>query len=160
MREGLDGAEEETFPIQDREADVVGTSSEEREGAARVLIADDDLVLRVRLESLLSREESVELVGVAVDTDGAIALAEEHRPDAVLLDVDMPGGGAAHAIPEIVRGSPETAIVILSALDERNLVIGLLEAGAMSYVVKGAPADELVDTIHRSIASHETDRSN
>lgn len=122
---------------------------------ARVLIADDDLVLRVRLEGLLSQKGSVELVGVAVDTDGAIELAAEHRPDAVLLDVDMPGGGAARAVPEIAHRSPETAIVILSAHDERNLVISLLEAGAMSYVVKGASAAELVHTIHRSISSHK-----
>lgn len=119
------------------------------------MIADDDLVLRVRLEGLLSQQSSIELVGAAVDAGEAIELAATHRPDAVLLDVDMPGGGAAHAVPEIARRSPETAIVILSALDERNLVVDLLQAGAMSYVVKGASADELVETIHRSISVHK-----
>ena len=67
----------------------------------------------------------------------------------------MPGGGGARAVREIARRSPETAVVVLSALEEHGLVVDLLQAGAMTYVVKGASAEEICDALTRSMAAHQ-----
>ena len=80
-------------------------------------------------------------------------MAAEHRPDAALVDVNMPGGGGLRAVREMAESSPETAVVALSSLDEHGLVVDLLSAGAMTYVVKGASAAEISEALTRSIAA-------
>jgi len=131
-----------------------GASREEGAASTRLLVADDDRVMRLRLKSMFAQERAFELVGVAADAEEAIRLATEHRPDAALVDVNMPGGGGAAVVREMQRISPGTAVVILSSLDERNLVLKLLEEGAMSYVVKGAQPEEIFEAIRRSIDAH------
>ncbi len=127
---------------------------EDRPGpVARVLIADDDLVVRTRLKLLLTSDPAFEVVAAAEDADEAIAMATEHRPDAALVDVNMPSGGGLRAVREIAASSPETAVVVLSSLDEHGLVVDLLQAGAMTYVVKGASAAEISEALTRSIAA-------
>ena len=94
------------------------TDAEPREhGALRdlrptLLIADDDAIMRAALRSQL--KDSFQIVAVGEDATEAIALAEQHQPDAALLDVEMPGGGARVAVPQIDACSPGTCIVILS----------------------------------------------
>jgi DNA-binding NarL/FixJ family response regulator len=120
---------------------------------ARVLIADDDLVVRTRLKLLLTSDPAFEVVAAAADTDEAITMATAHQPDAALVDVNMPGGGGIRAVREIGLCSPNTAVVVLSALDEHGLVVDLLQAGAMTYIVKGASAEEISHALTRSIAA-------
>lgn len=110
-----------------------------------LLIADDDAVVRAALSAQLAREFDV--VAIAESAGDAIALAERHSPDAALLDVDMPGGGARAAVPQIAARSPETCMVILSGDETRKLVIELLDAGAIAYVRKGIGAAELSHTL-------------
>ena len=86
-------------------------------------------------------------MGLAGSASDAIALAEEHRPDAALIDVDMPGGGAREAVPVITSRSPDTAMVILSGDETRQLVVELLDAGAIAYVRKGISAGEIAETL-------------
>lgn len=115
----------------------------------RVLIADDQAEVREALIALISSEPSLELVGSAEDADQAIKLTQLHRPDVALLDLKMPGGGA-RAAREIGLCSPETRVVALSAYEDRASVFQMLRAGAIGYVVKGARAEEIVETIHRA----------
>jgi len=110
-----------------------------------LLIADDDPVVRLALASQL--RDSFAIVGVAEDATQAIALAEEHRPDAALIDVDMPGGGARKAVPQIALRSPGTCMVILSADESRGGVLELLEGGAMAYVLKGGASAKIAGTL-------------
>jgi DNA-binding NarL/FixJ family response regulator len=120
-------------------------------GALRVLIADDDRFMRTALAAGLAGDFAV--VGTAADADEAIALAEELHPDAAILDVDMPGGGGLRATTEILQRSPTTAVVILSG-DESDVVVrDMINAGAMTYVRKGAQREELAEAVRRSVAA-------
>jgi DNA-binding NarL/FixJ family response regulator len=121
----------------------------------RVLVADDDYDARGLLQVYVQGEPELDLVGAAADADGAIELAREHRPDTALLDVNMPGGGGVRAAREIRRISPETSIIAVSALDDRNTVLEMLEAGAISYLVKGASREQIIDTVRRALDAHK-----
>lgn len=119
----------------------------------RLLIADDDQLVRSVLSSQLGGE--MDVVAVASDAEEAIAAAREHKPDVALIDVQMPGGGGIHAAREISRDCPETAIVALSADESHDVVLDMLNAGAMSYIRKGAPSHEIVDALMQSIEANQ-----
>jgi DNA-binding NarL/FixJ family response regulator len=120
----------------------------------RVLVADDDADVRGLLEKYVKGEPALQLVGAATNADEAIQLAEEHQPDAAILDVGMPGGGGVRAVREIAQKSPKTSMIALSGYDDRNTVLEMLEAGAISYLVKGASRDEILQTLKKSIEAH------
>ncbi|MGD0833322.1 MAG: response regulator transcription factor [Candidatus Dormibacteria bacterium] len=113
----------------------------------RVLIADDDATMRSALGDLLASEPGYEVIAVAADPESAIRLAGEHRPDVAIVDVKMPGGGGFRAAEGIRAASPDTAIVALSAWDDRESMRLMRTAGADSYLVKGAAPDDIFRTI-------------
>ncbi len=115
----------------------------------RVLIADDEPALRAALAELLAHEDHVLLIGAAGDADEAIAIADDAHPDVALVDVKMPAGGGARAAREIVRVSPATRVIALSAFEDRPTVLEMLRAGAVGYLVKGTGADEILGSIDR-----------
>lgn len=115
----------------------------------RIVLADDELVVREALTRLIAGEPNLQLVGVAVDTPGAVALAAGLKPDLAILDVSMPGGGGAEAARNIQLTSPGTRVVALSSHTDCDTVLAMIAAGAVGYVVKGAPRAEIVDTIER-----------
>ena len=116
-----------------------------------LLIADDDAVVRAAMSAQL--EGDFRVVAVAENAAGAVELAEEHQPDAALIDVEMPGGGAEQAVPQIVARSPSTSIVILSGDESRDVVLDLLGAGAIAYIRKGIPGDEIAKTLTNALAA-------
>jgi DNA-binding NarL/FixJ family response regulator len=120
----------------------------------RVLLADDDQAVRALLAAL-GRE--FEIVAEATDAVEAIALARKHRPDAALVDLNMPEGGGRVAIPGIVAASPGTAIVVISSDEEDSIVRELMIGGAIAYVRKGTDPRE---TLNRAIAAHRDTRYN
>jgi EAL domain-containing protein (putative c-di-GMP-specific phosphodiesterase class I)/FixJ family two-component response regulator len=134
---------------------TVGTSPPRGPDASvepiRVLIADDEPPLRHALAELLAHEESLVLVGSAGDADEAISLAGARRPDVALLDVNMPGGGGPRAAREIMRVSPSTRVIALSAVEDRPTVLKMLRAGAVGYLVKGGATDQIVESISRVV---------
>jgi EAL domain-containing protein (putative c-di-GMP-specific phosphodiesterase class I) len=113
----------------------------------RVLVAEDDPVLRAALADLLSDEPGLLVVGTAADAEEAIAMVAEHAPDVAILDVRMPNGGGIRAASQIRRTSPGTRILALSADADRATVMQMLEAGASGYLVKESPADEILQGI-------------
>jgi DNA-binding NarL/FixJ family response regulator len=110
-----------------------------------LLIADDDAFMRSALSAQL--KDTFRIVAVAEDASAAIGLAQEHQPDAALLDVDMPNGGAREAVPRIAACSPGTSIVILSGDETREIVLELISAGAIAYVRKGVTGSQLSQTL-------------
>ena len=98
----------------------------------RVLIADDDPVMRMLLAAVINNDPALELVAQAEDADEAIALATETTPDVALLDVEMPGGGGPRAAQEIRAQAPQTRILALSAHEHA-------EMDADGFLQKGTP---------------------
>jgi EAL domain-containing protein (putative c-di-GMP-specific phosphodiesterase class I) len=113
----------------------------------RVLIADDEQAIRESLASVIESDPSLEIVGTAQDAQGAIDLAAWRLPDVALLDVRMPGGGP-RAAAEIARLSPSTRMLALSAVEDRDSVLAMIRAGALSYVGKTASNEEILSAIH------------
>ncbi len=116
----------------------------------RVLIAEDESIVREALCELVSQEDDLELAGAAADADQAIALIERRRPDVALVDVKMPGGGGPRVARAVAASHPATRVVALSAYEDRSSVFQMLRAGAVSYLVKGAPVAEIVETIRKA----------
>jgi CheY-like chemotaxis protein len=117
-----------------------------------LLIADDDPVVCSMLSMAL--EQRFDIVAAVEDGERAVASAAATRPDAAVIDVEMPEGGGARAVRGIAQASPGTAIVVLSADESDAVVRDLVAAGAMAYVRKGLPAHELVQTLESSMRAH------
>jgi EAL domain-containing protein (putative c-di-GMP-specific phosphodiesterase class I)/AmiR/NasT family two-component response regulator len=119
-------------------------------GRIRLMLADDEAPILQAMCELVSSDRYIDVVGTARDATEAIDLAELQEPDVALLDVRMPGGGGSRAAREIRRRSPETRIVALSASTDPRTVASMVRAGAVGYVGKDQPADEVLRAIHRS----------
>jgi DNA-binding NarL/FixJ family response regulator len=115
----------------------------------RVLLAEDAPAVRNALAALLATEPGLELVGSAEDAVEAIELARRKRPDVALIDARMPGGGGARAVREIMIHSPTTVVVALSAHTDGHSILDMLAAGAVDYIVKGMPAQQILSAIGR-----------
>lgn len=115
-----------------------------------VLVVDDNVLVRDLLEAVLKGSDEFHIVGSAEDAEGAGRAAAAHQPAVALVDVRMPGGGPA-AARAIHAASPHTRIVALSGNDDPTSVRLMLAAGAVSYVLKGTPADELLEVMHAAI---------
>ena len=107
--------------------------------SVRLLIADDDPVMRMLLGAIARGDPALELVASAADAEEAIALAVEHRPDVVLLDIEMPAGGGLRAAREIRSALPDARVLALSAHSDDAARADMAAAGADGYVVKGTP---------------------
>lgn len=118
---------------------------------AKILIADDEESMRRALADFFSSDERFEVIPTASDADRAIALAGEYQPAVALLDVRMPGGGGPAAARGIRECSPGTRIVALSAHEDRETVLRMLESGATGYVVKGDHPASIMDAALKAV---------
>ncbi len=121
----------------------------------RVLIADDHLVVREGLVLVLQATGEFEVVGQAANGHDAVRLAEELRPDLVLIDVQMPGMDGIEATAIITRRLPGSRVVVLSTFDEEEYIYNSLQAGAMGFVLKSSELPELLEVV-RAAARGET----
>jgi DNA-binding NarL/FixJ family response regulator len=110
----------------------------------RVLIADDHAVVRAGLDELLSGVCDLEVVGVARDGEQAISLADETRPDVVLMDLSMPGLDGISATSAIRRRQPAAQVVALTSFADRDRILGAIDAGAIGYLLKDSEPEELI----------------
>jgi DNA-binding NarL/FixJ family response regulator len=113
----------------------------------RILIADDHAILREGVRALLATADDIEVVGEAADGREAIDLAKKLEPDAILMDVAMPGLGGLEATLEIRRLVPGAKILVLSQYGEPEYVRRFLKAGVSGYVLKKAAGADLVSAI-------------
>ena len=117
----------------------------------RVALADDHEVVRNGLKLVLEAEPDVEIVGEAADVEAAVRMALGHKPDVLVLDLNMPGGSSLAAIPRIKEASPGTAVVILTMQEEPAFAREALRNGALGYVLKEAASTELVQAIRLAL---------
>ncbi len=120
----------------------------------RVLLADDQDLIRSGLSMILSVEEDIEVVGQASNGQQVLELVEEHRPDIVLMDVQMPVMDGIEATAQLTQKFADTRVIMLTTFDREDYLFDALRAGAAGFLLKTAAADELVDAIHEVQAGH------
>ncbi len=125
------------------------TSKAAEEPRKRVLIAEDEGLIRLDLAEMLT-EEGYEVVAEAADGEAAVKLAQEHRPDLVICDIQMPIMDGLQAAEQIVS-SRIAPVVILTAFSQRDLINRAQSAGAMAYLVKPFQKSDLVPAIELSL---------
>ena len=113
----------------------------------RVLLVDDDALMRAGLEAIFSSDRAVEVVGEAVDGHEALARARELRPDVVLMDVRMPALDGIAATREIVASLPDARVVILTTFEDDEYIFGALTAGASGFLLKRTSPELLIEAI-------------
>jgi len=113
----------------------------------RVLIADDQALIRRGMAMLLDAAADIDVVGQAADGVEAVELARRLRPDVVLMDLQMPRKSGVLATREIAAGLPHTRVMVLTTFDRDDLVFDAVRAGAQAYLLKDASEEEVLDTV-------------
>jgi DNA-binding NarL/FixJ family response regulator len=113
----------------------------------RVVIADDHDVLRWGLVWVLDAEPDVEVVGEASDGVQAVEVVRSRRPDVLLLDLSMPGGGGFPVLASVHEEQPDLPVIVLSASDDDQTVRSVRAAGAADFVSKASPPEVLLDAL-------------
>ncbi|MGC9318898.1 MAG: response regulator [Armatimonadota bacterium] len=122
--------------------------------AIKVLVAEDETVVRYALSQLLDGEDDIEVVGEAPDGELAVALARQSRPDVVLMDLGMPKVDGIEATRTIKTDLPDCAICVLTVFDDDEHLFQAIKAGADGYVLKDAPPEQLAEAV-RAVAEGE-----
>ncbi|MEU0241281.1 response regulator transcription factor [Nocardiopsis sp. NPDC006198] len=117
----------------------------------RVLLADDEPLIRAGIAAILSSDPGITVVAQARDGNEAVALARRERPDVALLDIQMPGADGFTAVEAIRRACPSTAIAMLTTFGQDDYVARALDGGANGFLLKAAPPRELITGV-RTVA--------
>jgi len=121
----------------------------------KIVLADDHEVVRNGLRMVLEAESGFEVVAEAGDLESTRRYVRAHRPDVLVLDLNLPEGSSLPAIPELLADSPETAVVVLTMQQDPAFAREAMRAGALGYVLKHSAGSELVDAV-RAAAAGET----
>ena len=119
-----------------------------RRPAVRVLLVDDDQLMRAGLRAVLSSDAGIEVVGEAATGRAAVARVRALRPDLVLMDVRMPDLDGIAATREVLASSPDVKVVILTTFEQDDYIFGALSAGASGFLLKRTSPEELLAAIH------------
>lgn len=114
----------------------------------KILIVDDQRLMREGLAALIGLEPGMEVVGTALDGRDAYSKALDRRPDVVLMDIRMPGMDGMEGAQLILKHLPETKILILTTFDDAELIMRVLEIGVHGYLLKDMPSEAIVSAIH------------
>jgi DNA-binding NarL/FixJ family response regulator len=121
----------------------------------RVLLAEDDHLMRAGLVELLTVDPTIEVVGQAGTGREAVAVAHRLRPDVILMDVRMPDMDGITATRELVSAAPDTKVLILTTFEQDDYVFGALRAGASGFLLKRTRPEDLIAAVH-TIAAGES----
>lgn len=120
----------------------------------RVLVADDQRLMRDGIASLLGLQEGIEIVGTAVNGQDALEQAHTLSPDVILMDIRMPVLDGVKATRQVCQQLPDCQVLMLTTFDDEEYIIEALQAGASGYLLKDVPAQDLAEAIrmtHRGI---------
>ncbi|MGC7873000.1 response regulator [Desulfosporosinus sp. SYSU MS00001] len=117
------------------------------QGVIRVLLADDQTMIRQGLGYIIKMQKDMQLVGEAANGDDAVRRTLETKPDVVLMDVQMPGLSGIKATREILKDMPEVKVVILTTFEVQDYVYEGIRSGAVGYLLKDADTDVMLETI-------------
>ncbi len=126
-----------------------------REGIIRVLLVDDHHIVRQGLAGLLEEEPDLEVLGQADDGQSALDLARELRPDVVVMDICMPGMNGIEATRRLAAEMPGLPVIGLSMHQQADMAQAMRDAGAVDYVTKGGPGEDLIAAIRRCARAHK-----
>lgn len=115
----------------------------------RVLIADDNASVRASLRKLLHKDPHIDVVCEASDGIAAIQCVEEHTPDVLILDMEMPGLNGVQVAQKLSEAGGPTRILALSAYDDAQFILGMLEQGASGYLTKDEAPEQIVKAVRR-----------
>jgi two-component system response regulator NreC len=118
----------------------------------KILLADDHMIVRDGLRSLLERDGDLEVVGEAPNGQAAVELTHGLMPDVIIMDVAMPGMNGIEATVKIMEDRPDAKVIGLSMHGDRRFVTSMLDAGASGYLLKDSAFDELVEAIKAVIS--------
>ncbi len=118
----------------------------------RVVICDDQTIVRDGLLMLLKLEKDIEVVGAAGDGDAAVSLVDKWKPDLVLMDLKMPIMNGVEATRSIKTAHPEVKVLVLTTYDDDEWVFDAIRAGASGYLLKDTPRDDLITAIRGTVA--------
>ena len=122
----------------------------------RVVLIDDDPLVRAGLKLMLGGHEGVDFVGEGGDGSEAAALVAEHRPDVLLMDIRMPGKDGLTATEELMAQEDAPRVVILTTFDSDDAVLRALAAGAAGFLLKDTPPDRMLEAIKQVAAGEHT----
>lgn len=117
----------------------------------KILICDDQAVVRDGLELLLKLERDFEVVGAASDGAEAVELAAQKKPDLVLMDLKMPGTNGIEATRQIKARQPEVKVLVLTTYDDDQWVFDAIRAGASGYLLKDTPREDIIRAIRGTL---------
>ncbi len=115
----------------------------------RILLAEDQTLMRQGLKTILELEPGLQVVGEAGDGKAAVKMALQQRPDVILMDIQMPVLNGVEATAALCREWPAAKVIILTTFDRDDYVFQGVRAGAMGYLLKDMPANKLIETIRR-----------
>jgi DNA-binding NarL/FixJ family response regulator len=118
----------------------------------RVVLVDDEAMVRVGLRMVLTAEPDIEVVGEAADGGAAVEVVAASSPDVVLMDVRMPEVDGIEGARRVLAGSPDVKVVVLTTFDEDEYVEAALRAGVSGFLLKVAPPERLIDAV-RTVAA-------
>ena len=121
----------------------------------KVLLAEDQVMIREALAALLSFEDDIEVVAQVGRGDEVVKAAQDTAPDVALLDIEMPGMDGLTAAKELKKQSPRIQIVILTTFGRPGFLRRAMESGVSAFLVKDSPADKLTQTIRRVLAGEK-----
>ncbi|NOU58040.1 response regulator transcription factor [Brevibacillus borstelensis] len=118
----------------------------------RIVIVDDHQLFREGVKRILEMEKDFQVVGEGADGEEAFRLAEDHKPDVVLMDINMPNVSGVSAAEQVISVSPGTRVIMLSIHDDEGYVYRTLRSGASGYLLKEMGTNDLVEAV-RVVAS-------